>query len=145
MTTAQESIKAIREALADGPTTWDYDSNQTPFYNDAEGYSRGGDCDGTYCLFGPDFTIGDEIYEGPVLAERCQRKDARYIAACSPKNIAALLARLDAVERDAMRYQKLKSVINPEAFCAYMNWHPDSLNQGLDATIDAALAQGEKP
>ena len=132
MTDTTQAIKEIREALAAGPTTWDYDSNQTPFYNDAEGYSRGGDCDGTYCLFGPDFTIGDEIYEGPVLAERCQRKDARYIAACSPKNIAALLARLDALERDSVRYchalRKIASV--NDMHYEYQSWAKNAITQG---------------
>lgn len=91
-----DRIQAIREALAAGPTAWDYDSNHTPFYNDIDGNSRGGEFDGTYCLYGPRFFINGEEYEGPVLTESCSRKDAHFIAACNPSAIAALLTAHDA-------------------------------------------------
>ena len=92
-----EHEKRIREALEAGPQAWNYDSNMRPFYNDPEGNSRGGECDGTYALFGADFEIDGEVYEGPTLSERCKEADAKFIAACDPSAIRALLADLDAM------------------------------------------------
>lgn len=92
------AVQQIQDALDAGPTSWDYDSNQTPFYNDADGHCRGGDNDGTYILYGPDFFIEGERYTGPVLTEQCGEKDAKYIAACNPANMREVLA-----ERKSLR------------------------------------------
>ena len=94
--------KAIRDALEAGPQAWNYDSNMRPFYNDLEGHSRGGEFDGTYTLFGAEFEIDGEVYEGPTLSERCKEADAKFIAACNPAAIRALLADLDA-KTEALR------------------------------------------
>ncbi len=102
--TQEDDVKAIRDALALGPRAWGYDSNQTPFYNDAEGHSRGGDDDGTYCLFGADFFIDGERYDGPVLSEQCSKADAYFIAEANPERLTRLLAKLEQAERDAGRY-----------------------------------------
>lgn len=91
--------QALIDALALEPQAWSYDSNQTPFYNDPEGNSRGGDCDGTYWLFGEDFEIDGETYEGPTLSERCSKADANYIAEANPATIRALLADLERAEK----------------------------------------------
>ena len=97
-------INAIRQALDAGPTAWEYDSNQTPFYNDSDGHSCGGDSDGTYSIYGPGFTIENEMYEGQVLSERCNETDAKYISACNPAAITELLAELDSLKIDAARH-----------------------------------------
>lgn len=114
--TQEDDVKALKDALALGPQAWDYDSNQTPFYNDPEGHSRGGNCDGTYTLYGLDFEIDGDTYEGPTLSERCKKADAKFIAAANPERIARLLAhieaqavRLEAAERDAERYRWLRA------------------------------------
>jgi hypothetical protein len=86
-------FQEIIDALALNPSEWNYDSNMTPFYNDTDGHSRGGNCDGTYCVYGDDFEIDGERYEGPVLTERCGKADAMFIAACKPRVIRALLDR----------------------------------------------------
>ncbi len=82
------------EEIARAATTWESDSNMTPFYNDAEGNSRGGNCDGSYCLYGPSFKIeGDDYeYEGPTLSERCSKADAEYITTFTPARVLAMLA-----------------------------------------------------
>ena len=98
-----DAIQKIEEALAAGPTEWDYDSNQTPFYNDADGYCRGGDSDGTYCLYGPDFFIDGERYEGPVLTKCCAEKDAKYISATGPSAMHEVLQTLASKEAEIAR------------------------------------------
>lgn len=95
----------LRAALELGPTEgYEYDSNQTPFYNDIDGFSRGGNCNGTYYVFAPSFTVpGDEHeYDGPVLTERASKADAKFICAANPEAIRALLAERDAL-REALR------------------------------------------
>ncbi|MBH2008344.1 MAG: hypothetical protein I8H71_01455 [Xanthomonadaceae bacterium] len=90
----------LRMALANDPQRWHCDANMTPFYNDADGYSRGGDYAGTYCVFGDAIVIegedGDEEHhDGVVLIEMCGKNDAMYIEACAPDTIRALLAEVD--------------------------------------------------
>lgn len=81
-------------ALAQKMPNLDWDSNMTPFYNDAEGNSRGGNCDGTYCVYGEDFEIDGEQYDGPTLIERCNKDQAEFICQAKP-TILALLDELD--------------------------------------------------
>lgn len=108
--TQEDDVKALKDALALGPQAWDYDSNMRPFYNDPEGNSRGGECDGTYTLYGPDFEIDGETYEGPTLSERCKKADAKFINACNPARIARLLARLEQAERQKTSFRVLLAV-----------------------------------
>lgn len=91
MKTAADYCAAIAAALEMGPNTWDCDSNETPFYNDADGHSRGGDPDGTYCLFGEPFEIDGELYDPPVLVDRCGKADAEFISACHPLALRSIL------------------------------------------------------
>lgn len=120
-----DDFQALRDALEANPKAWQYDSNQTPFYNDIDGYSRGGECDGTYCLFGGDFTIDGEAYEGPTLSERCSKADAHFISAANPETIRALLARLDSAEaeRDQLRAE-LEKVRLPDVddLAQFIRW-----------------------
>ena len=90
MTTTTEVIKAIREALA----------HATP---------------GAWVATGLPYTVRDSAYFDRVVAvgedspfticRYTETTDAVYIAACNPVNIAALLARLDELEKDARRYE----------------------------------------
>jgi len=132
-----EHEKRIREALEAGPQAWSYDSNMRPFYNDPEGHSRGGEFDGTYTLFGADFEVDGEVYEGPTLSERCKEADAKYIAACNPAAIRALLADLDAVRADAQRYRYLRDVAWGDGSLVFFDHRYDK--DEWDAKIDAAL------
>ncbi len=144
-------VTEIQSALDAKPTRWDYDSNQTPFYNDADGNSRGGDSDGTYCLYGPDFFIDGEHYEGPVLAQRCGKADAKFIAACNPENMRVLLSAISSHEAEVGRLREALKLAE-----VAMNHMGDALNN-MDAVevedlvitepafkaVRAALTQGE--
>lgn len=80
----EAELTAIEEQCAKatkGP--WDYDEIATPFYNDAEGDSRGGLGTGFYEVFTAVMVEDDgEPYEDTiVLVERATKADAIFIAA----------------------------------------------------------------
>lgn len=114
------AIKQIEDALKAGPTAWEYDANQTPFYNDADGHSRGGNSDGTYCLYGLDFFIDGERYEGPVLVDCCSKKDAVYIASTNSAAMREVLAHIAAQDAEIARLreglEKLARLGNGESY-----------------------------
>lgn len=66
------------------------------------------------------------------------------------KEICAILDRhLEEMAVDAKRWQWWKRNINPEHFCAYMNYHPSDIvlykMELIDAAIDKAMiAEAEK-
>ena len=91
MTIDKAKLKALAETFPD----YDYDSNQTPFFNGPSGESLGGDPTGFYCVYGPDFEIYGEGYDGVTLVEACPRDQAKFI--CEAK--AAVLALLAEIEQ----------------------------------------------
>jgi hypothetical protein len=143
-----DKFQALRDALKAGPRKWDYDSNQTSFYNDAEGHSRGGECDGTYCLFGEDFFIEGERYDGPMLSEHCSKADAQYIAAANPATITALLADLDAAVKAKAQAIDIAGELTALLikirqsceFGAFTGFTPEQCGN-VEKTIDATLSQ----
>jgi hypothetical protein len=100
MTTLDESIKLIREALAAGPTpgTWwvrtlERDGVVKDCFvtaEDVQGLAYGAEI------------LGDDEYRDGI---RRKLADASLIAACNPVVMTALLARLDAAEADEYRQE----------------------------------------
>lgn len=81
--------------LAENFPDYEWDSNQTEFFNGPSGESLGGDPTGYYCVYGPAFEIEDESYDGPTLIEACPLDQAKFI--CEAK--AAVLAFIAENER----------------------------------------------
>lgn len=78
--------------------------------------------------------------------------DASYIAACSPENIRALLARLRAAEADAGRYRFLKDQGHFRAMSMDMGGNHTWVGMGrcvgngptVDAAIDSSMQEARK-
>lgn len=80
-------LKRLAEAFPD----YDYDSNTEPFFNGPSGESLGGGSTGFYCVYGPEFEIDGESYDGVTLVESCPADQAKFI--CSAKaGILSLIA-----------------------------------------------------
>ena len=80
-------LKRLAEAFPD----YDYDSNSKPFFNGPSGESLGGGSTGFYCVYGPDFEIDGDRYDGATLVEVTTRDQAKFI--CEAKSgILALIA-----------------------------------------------------
>lgn len=84
-------LKRLAEAFPD----YEWDSNQTPFFNGPSGESLGGDPTGFYCVYGQPFEIENETYDGVTLIESCPADQAKFI--CEAKR--AVLALIAEVER----------------------------------------------
>ena len=98
MTLDKERLRVLAEAMP----AWEWDSNQTPFYNDPDGNSRGGECDGSYVVYGPEVEIDGDSYDGQVLSERCGKNQAEFICEAAPA-VLALLAENAALAAEVER------------------------------------------
>lgn len=88
--TDRTELKRLAEAFPE----YDYDSNTEPFFNGPSGESLGGGSTGFYCVYGPEFEIDGESYEGVTLVESCPADQAKFI--CKAKaGILALIAEND--------------------------------------------------
>lgn len=117
--------KAIREALAAGPTEGPFRAIQ------AESASYSYDVmteDGYYVATAHGLVRGEDN-TGEVTAE--------FIAACNPSAIRALLADLDAMRADAQRYRYLRDVAWGDGSLVYFDHRYDK--DEWDAKIDAAI------
>jgi len=121
-----ESEKAIRAALAAGPTPGPWKLHAKYLANVVDVNDR------TCVVCCLDFPEAES--------------DARFIAACNPTAITELLARLEAAEVDAARYRWLRNECGDAEIGVYIyardphrtTWAQDA---ALDAAIDAARAQ----
>lgn len=83
-------LKRLAQTFPD----YDWDSNNEPFFNGPSGESLGGGPTGFYCVYGPEFEIDGESYDGVTLVESCPADQARFI--CKAKaGILALIAEND--------------------------------------------------
>ena len=83
-------LKKLAEAFPE----YEWDSNTEPFFNGPSGESLGGGSTGFYCVYGPDFEIDGDSYEGVTLVESCPADQAKFI--CKAKaGILALIAEND--------------------------------------------------
>jgi hypothetical protein len=83
--------------LAEAFPEYDYDSNTEPFFNGPSGESLGGGSTGFYCVYGPEFEIDGESYEGVTLVESCPADQAKFI--CEAKaGILALIAENERID-----------------------------------------------
>lgn len=86
----KEEIKRLAVAFPD----YEWDSNQEPFFNGPSGESLGGGPTGFYCVYGPEFAIDGEVYDGATLVESCPADQAKFI--CDAKGaILSLLAEVE--------------------------------------------------
>lgn len=63
------------------------------------------------------------------------------------RELTAARAEAEALRKDAERWQRFKTLVNPVHFCQYMCWHPKDakLFADIDAAIDAARStEGKK-
>ena len=83
-------LKRLAEAFPD----YEWDSNQTPFFNGPSGESLGGDPTGFYCVYGHPFEIEDETYDGVTLIESCPEDQSKFI--CEAKRaVLELIAEVE--------------------------------------------------
>jgi hypothetical protein len=71
----------------------------------------------------------------------------REISRQLERELTAALAEAEALRKDAGRWQRFKTLVNPVHFCQYMCWHPKDakLFADIDAAIDAARStEGNK-
>lgn len=99
----KQELRRLAEAFPD----YEWDSNQTEFFNGPSGESLGGEPTGFYCVYGPAFEIDDDLYDGPTLVEACPLDQARFI--CEAK--ATILALLDELERHDAKVAELEAEI----------------------------------
>ena len=121
--TATAEIERLAREATKGP--WGYEEGITPFYNDADGYSCGGDGTG-YCeiyqLDENNNALWNEHGE-PVFVDVFSVPNAAYIAAVSPDVVLGILAALRAAEaeRDEAR-AALEAWTTTPIMAAYYNW-----------------------
>lgn len=142
MTIDKERLRALAEAMP----AWEWDSNQTPFYNDPDGNSRGGECDGSYVVYGPEVEIDGDSYDGQVLSERCGKNQAEFICEAAPAVLAllaenaALAAENERLRKDAARYCEFFTAGLPITFLGVDYYDKPSLDAAIDAARDAIPA-----
>jgi hypothetical protein len=115
------------ERLAEAFPEYDWDSNTEPFFNGLSGESLGGGSTGFYCVYGPDFEIDGELYDGNTLVEICRADEAKFI--CQAKaGILALIA-----ENKALKAKT-------ETYCTYGDEGGEHTYYGDKAAIEALTA-----
>ncbi|KAA0995467.1 hypothetical protein FQ192_10525 [Pseudomonas sp. ANT_J12] len=96
-------LKRLAEAFPD----YDYDSNTEPFFNGPSGESLGGGSTGFYCVYGPDFEIDGDHYDGNTLVEVTTRDQAKFI--CEAKaGILALITENEKLKGDLREVKDAK-------------------------------------
>lgn len=96
-------LKRLAEAFPD----YDFDSNTEPFFNGPSGESLGGGSTGFYCVYGPDFEIDGDQYDGNTLVEVTTRDQAKFI--CEAKaGILALIAENEKLKGDLREVKDAK-------------------------------------
>lgn len=83
-----DELKRLAEAF---PAGLDFDSNIEPFFNGPSGESLGGGSTGLYCVYGPDFEIDDDQYDGQTYVETCTADFAKFMVAAR-EGVLALIA-----------------------------------------------------
>lgn len=152
--TITDELLAEIEAAADAFPDYEWDSNQTEFFNGPSGESLGGESTGFYCVYGPPFEIDDDMYDGPTLVEACPLDQARFICEAKPaiKSLLAHIADLkqqlvaasitaencELFRKDAERYQWLR---DDAEFADFETLCLTSLGE-WGAYIDAARSAG---
>ncbi|MGF6127240.1 hypothetical protein QF019_002449 [Pseudomonas frederiksbergensis] len=92
--TDHTELKRLAEAFPE----YDYDSNTEPFFNGPSGESLGGGSTGFYCVYGPEFEIDGESYDGVTLVESCPADQAKFICVAKA-GILALIAENELQDR----------------------------------------------
>lgn len=146
MTTQEDDVKAIRDALALGPTLgkWSVDGHFGEWGISSD-HSVGGACKSGRQFVAACFRVSKK--DTPKYAAMFEAT-ARYIAEANPARIARLLARLEQAERHATRYLWLRDGQESDwAICEWANDHDgtgfyrDARNAEIvEAAIDAAMA-----
>jgi hypothetical protein len=141
-----DDIKALRDALAAGPTPGPW---RAETYQDHDGPPE---CDDYAVQATPSTTprawetlLTMDWSDAPPRGNRFSRAEAAatrdYIAACSPDRIARLLDALEAATRDAARYWWLRDGHPiPEEMCGCCPMTGDELDAELDTQLAAAIA-----
>lgn len=97
-------LKKAAEAFPD----YEWDSNQTPYFNGPSGESLGGGSTGFYCVYGQPFEIDGETYDGVTLIESCPVDQAKFI--CEAKGaVLSLIAEVEALRKDKERLDALEA------------------------------------
>jgi hypothetical protein len=86
-------LKRLAEAF---PADLDWDSNTEPFFNGPSGESLGGGSTGFYCVYGADFEIDGEQYDGHTYVETCKVDFAKFMVAARD-GVLALIAENEAL------------------------------------------------
>lgn len=145
-----DELIAELEAAAKAFPEYEWDSNYTEFFNGPSGESLGGEPTGFYCVYGSDFEIDGEPYDGPVLVEACPLDQAKFI--CEAKTtILALLAHVAELKKDAaiMRRALERLAQAPGCGCSFpcrcggAEWTQAELEGRIDLAIGALKAMQE--
>ena len=125
-----EHEKRIREALEAGPTdgNWITDpSNPNLVAVDSTPYEY------IFEVAPSEFSDSDHEYEQEII-------NAAFIAACNPSAIRALLADLDAMRADAMRYRAFFTSGLPVCFEGQEYYSKADCDADIDAALKGASA-----
>lgn len=134
--TDHTELKRLAEAFPD----YDYDSSTEPFFNGPSGESVGGGSTGFYSVYGPEFEIDGESYDGVTLVESCPADQAKFI--CSAKaGVLALIAENEALRKDAERWHFIRDEWPKVKLVPNGDWFNSCF---LEREIDAAMGKGEQ-